>query len=522
MEKHQYNASSIEVLEGLEAVRQKIGMYAGTHSAGLHQCVYELLSNSNDEAMNGYGKEILLTLTEDGRIRLRDYGRGIPYEEHPKYKKSTLTLLFTQLHAGGKMQSSEEYKNSGGTHGVGIKICTATCLDMLVRVWRGDGKMASQSFRQGKATSDVIITDTREVTTGTEITYLPELDIFGKDVVFEPNRLKDMCRTYAYLSKGITFRFTDEKKKKEDVFCFQHGIIDMYRDLVPSKESLIKNPIYLQTTLGHPADQIEIVFGYMNGNSENIRSFCNGLRLVEGGTHVSGFRAALTRAINEVARNNGSLKPKDANITGSELKDGLVSILSLKIRKPLFENQTKTKLSNPDIAGQVQQVLGDYLKRWMEDNPKEAQVIIDKILQTRRIREATKKAREAVLGIKKTKKLSDSLVGKLADCTGRNREENELWICEGDSAAGALKQARDAKTQAVLPLLGKILNTQKETDLGKILDNGAIRNLLKALGCDIQEDYSEKKLRYGKVVIATDADTDNTLHLTVVLHEMFK
>lgn len=503
-----YDASSITHLEGLEAIRKKPGMYAGIGSAGLHQTVYEAITNSVDEWLAGYGREIALNITEDDGFIIRDNGRGIPFGFNKKYSMDTLDMIVMKPHTGGKMESNDNFKTSGGTHGIGMKIMCATCKEMTVEIWR-DNCHVIRHYAKAQTVGDIVVL--KETTTdairGTLIEYHPDYTVWGKDVKLDRDKVREQMKTFAYLSPGCKFIVRDDKNKKVDEYCFKNGLLDMYYDITGKGDKSITKPIVISAPLGND-EQLDLVFGYTYNQYENLRAYCNNIKLSEGGTHVQGFKTAVTRALNDAARNMGILKNKDKNLTGGELAEGMTSLINVKIRQPMFENQTKTKLNNQNLIGQVSSVVYDYMKNWCIDNPKDCGIIIDKILRTRRAREAAKKAREVALNGKQAKNsFSSEFATKLVNCKSRNASDCELYLCEGLSAAGTLVQARDSMFQAIFPLRGKVLNTEKSTDI-QMLANKELTAIIQALGCGIKDDYDEKKLKFDKIIIETDADFD--------------
>lgn len=503
-----YDASSITHLEGLEAIRKKPGMYAGIGSAGLHQTVYEAITNSVDEWLAGYGNEISLNITDDDGFIIRDNGRGIPFGYNKQYKMDTLDMIVTKMHTGGKMESNDNFKTSGGTHGIGMKIMCATCKEMKVEVWRDDLHVI-RHYAKAQIIGDMLTLKekTDEKIRGTLIEYHPDYTVWGKDVKLDRDKVREQMKTFAYLSPGCKFIVRDDKSKKVDEYLFKNGLLDMYYDMTGKSEKSITKPIVIQAPLGND-EQLDLVFGYTFNQYENLRAYCNNIKLAEGGTHVQGFKTAVTRALNDAARNMNILKAKDKNLTGSELAEGMTSIINVKIRQPMFENQTKTKLNNQTLIGQVSSVVYDYMKNWCIDNPKDCGIIIDKIMRTRRAREAAKKAREIALNGKQSKSsFTSEFMTKLVNCKSRNVRDCELYVCEGLSAMGTIVQARNSNYQAVFPLRGKVLNTEKSTDV-QMLANKELSAIIQALGCGIKDDYDEKKLKFDKIIIETDADYD--------------
>jgi len=508
-----YDESQIQVLEGLEAVRKRPGMYIGSTSAkGLHHLVWEVVDNSIDEALAGYCDNIQVIVHTDGSVTVIDNGRGIPVGEHPKLKKATLEVVMTVLHAGGKF-GGEGYKVSGGLHGVGVSVVNALSEHVLVRV-RRDGHIYQQEYRRGVPLYDVkIVGETDE--TGTETRFKPDPEIFTETTEFDSETLTGRLRELAFLNKGIRISFTDERTGQKETFKYDGGIIEFVEYLNRTREPLHEHPIYV----GGIRDGIhcEIALQYNTGYTENIYSFANNIHTHEGGTHESGFKSALTRIINEYARKTGLLKDSETNLAGEDVREGLTAIISVKIPEPQFEGQTKTKLGNSEARGVVESLFADKMFEFMEENPSVARKIVEKALQAQRAREAARKARE--LTRRKSALEVSSLPGKLADCSSKDASISELFIVEGDSAGGSAKQGRDRHFQAILPLRGKILNVEKAR-LDKILSNSEIRAIITALGTGVGDDFDITKARYHKVVIMTDADVDGA-HIRTLLLTFF-
>ena len=471
-----YQAENITVLEGLEAVRKRPGMYIGTTSErGLHHLVWEVVDNSIDEALAGYCDKIIVNVLPDNIIEVIDNGRGIPTGIHPKYGKSALEIVLTVLHAGGKFEN-DNYKVSGGLHGVGISVVNALSEWLEVEVQR-DGKIWYQKYNRGTPVEPVkTIGDTS--VTGTKVRFKADYQIF-ETLVYSFETLDTRLKELAYLNKGLRITLTDKRKDPEVVadLKFEGGIIDYIKDVEQDNIALIKEPIYMSGE----ADGIvvEAVMIYNTNQRESVYSFVNNIHTHEGGTHVSGFRTALTRVINDVGKSQGFLKDKDGKLQGSDIREGLSAIISIKIAQPQFEGQTKTKLGNSEVTGIVSNIVGTQLKMFLEDTPADTKIIIDKVLNSKRAREAAQKARELVL--RKSALEVGSLPGKLADCSSKNPDECEIYIVEGDSAGGSAKQGRDRRFQAILPLRGKILNVEK-AGLHKALENAEIRAMITAFG----------------------------------------
>ncbi|NME36328.1 MULTISPECIES: DNA topoisomerase (ATP-hydrolyzing) subunit B [Fusobacterium] len=509
-----YQAENITVLEGLEAVRKRPGMYIGTTSErGLHHLVWEIVDNSIDEALAGYCNKIIVNVLPNNIIEVIDNGRGIPTGMHPKYGKSALEIVLTVLHAGGKFEN-DNYKVSGGLHGVGVSVVNALSEWLEVEVKR-DGKIWFQRYDRGKPEEDVkIIGEASE--TGTKVTFKADGEIF-ETLIYSYETLETRLKELAYLNKGLRIELNDKRKDpiKSAELEFQGGIIDYIKDVESDSIKLIKEPIYMSGE----ADGVifEAVMLYNTNQRETIYSFVNNIHTHEGGTHVSGYKVALTRVINDLGKAMGYLKDKDGKLQGSDIREGLTAIVSVKIPQPQFEGQTKTKLGNSEVTGVVSSIVGNQLKMYLEDNPSDMKVIIDKVLSSKKAREAAQKARELVL--RKSALEVGSLPGKLADCSSKNPEECEIYIVEGDSAGGSAKQGRDRRFQAILPLRGKILNVEK-AGLHKALENSEIRSMITAFGTGIGDNFDINKLRYGKIVIMTDADVDGA-HIRTLLLTFF-
>ena len=509
-----YQAGDITVLEGLEAVRKRPGMYIGTTSErGLHHLVWEVVDNSIDEALAGYCNKIIVNVLPNNIIEVIDNGRGIPTGLHPKYGKSALEIVLTVLHAGGKFEN-DNYKVSGGLHGVGISVVNALSEWLEVEVKR-DGKIWFQRYDRGKPEEDVkIIGEADE--TGTKVRFKADGEIF-ETLVYSYETLETRLKELSYLNKGLQIELNDSRKDpvKSIALHFQGGIIDYIKEVEKDSIKLIKEPIYMSGE----ADGIifEAVMLYNTNQRETIYSFVNNIHTHEGGTHVSGYKVALTRVINDLGKSMGYLKDKDGKLQGSDIREGLTAIISVKIPQPQFEGQTKTKLGNSEVTGVVSSLVSAQLKMYLEDNPSDMKVIIDKVLNSKKAREAAQKARELVL--RKSALEVGSLPGKLADCSSKDPQECEIYIVEGDSAGGSAKQGRDRRFQAILPLRGKILNVEK-AGLHKALENAEIRSMITAFGTGIGDNFNIEKLRYGKIVIMTDADVDGA-HIRTLLLTFF-
>lgn len=515
MNEQSYDESQIQVLEGLEAVRKRPGMYIGSTSArGLHHLVWEVVDNSIDEALAGYADTIDVIVHEDNSVTVIDNGRGIPVGEHPKLKKSSLEVVMTVLHAGGKFGGGG-YKVSGGLHGVGVSVVNALSEKVVVEV-RRDGHIYQQEYNRGVPQYDIRIIGNTEGT-GTKTTFHPDPEIFTETTVFDYSILLTRIRELAFLNKGINITITDERTGANDSFHYEGGIIEYVKYLNQNREVMHEFPIYVEGQ--REMIQVEIALQYNDSYSENIFSFANNINTHEGGTHESGFKSALTRIINDYARKNGLIKDNDSNLTGDDVREGLTAIISVKIPEPQFEGQTKTKLGNSEVRGIVESLFAEKLQEFMEENPAVSRKILEKGLQASRAREAARKARE--LTRRKSALEVSSLPGKLADCSSKDASISELYIVEGDSAGGSAKQGRDRHFQAILPLRGKILNVEKAR-LDRILGNAEIRAIITALGTGIGEDFDIEKARYHKVILMTDADVDGAHIRTLLLTFFFR
>ena len=514
--KQEYGASQIQVLEGLEAVRKRPGMYIGsTGPRGLHHLVYEIVDNSIDEALQGYCSEIYVSINEDGSVTVKDNGRGIPVEVHPKTGKSTLETVLTVLHAGGKFGGGG-YKVSGGLHGVGVSVVNALSEWLVAEVYR-DGKIYKQTYAKGITTS--ALEPVGEAThTGTIITFMPDATIFD-EIEFKYETLEYRLRELAFLNKGIKIVFEDKRhenpKKKE--FHYTGGLVEYVRYLNKSRTGIHEDIVYIDKKVKDCV--VELAMQYTDGYTENIYSFANNINTHEGGTHLSGFKAALTKTINDYARRNKLIKDSEPNLVGEDIREGLTAVVSVKLPEPQFEGQTKTKLGNTVMRSIVDGVTVEELGAFLEENPTTARIIVDKGLRAQRAREAAKRARE--LTRRKSVLESTSLPGKLADCAEKDPAKSEIFLVEGDSAGGSAKQGRDRHTQAILPLRGKILNVEKSR-LDKILSSDEIKNMITAYGCGIGEDFDLEKARYHKIIIMTDADVDGAHIRTLLLTFFFR
>ena len=507
----EYGAHNIQVLEGLEAVRKRPAMYIGDISPrGLHHLVYEIVDNSIDEAIGGYCTKIYVTIHTDESISVEDNGRGIPTEPHPSNGRPTSEVVLTVLHAGGKFDNGA-YKVSGGLHGVGVSVVNALSEWLVLTVWR-DGVEKVQRFEYGLPVTD-ISEGTPSDKRGTKVHYLADKTIFD-EVRHSIDTLKARLRELAFLNPGVSITIEDMRVNEKKEYCFDGGIRAFVKYLDKGKTSLIKEPIIITGEKDNIS--VEVGFQYNDTYQERLLAFANLIHTLEGGTHVTGLRSAMTRAINETARIQKLLKEKDENLSGEDLKEGLTCVISVKLSNPQFEGQTKTKLGNSEVKGVVDSILYEGLMLWFEDNPEAMRPILEKAIRARQAREAAKRARELV---RKGAMTGMSLPGKLADCSNRSPENTELYIVEGDSAGGSAKQGRDRNFQAVLPLRGKILNVEKAR-LDKMLGSNEIRIIIQALGCGIGDDFDLKKLRYHKIIIMTDADVDGA-HISTLLLTFF-
>ncbi len=511
MTMNNYQAENITVLEGLEAVRKRPGMYIGTTSErGLHHLVWEIVDNSVDEALAGFATKIEVSILPDNIIEVTDNGRGIPVDIHPKYGKSALEIVLTVLHAGGKFENNN-YKVSGGLHGVGVSVVNALSEWTEVTV-RKAGKLYYQKYNRGVPEKDVAEIGVSE-NSGTTVRFKADHEIF-ETLVYSFSTLETRLRELAYLNKGLNIVLSDLRKEtpKTVNLEFEGGILDYIKEIEKDSTAIIKTPFYMSGEVDNVS--VEIAMTYNTNQRETIYSFVNNINTHEGGTHVSGFRTALTRVINDLGKSTGLIKDKDGKLQGSDIREGLTAIVSVKVPQPQFEGQTKTKLGNSEVTGIVSTVAGSQIKMYLEDAPNDLKVIIDKILNSKRAREAAQRARELVL--RKSALDIGSLPGKLADCSSKNAEECEVYIVEGDSAGGSAKQGRDRGFQAILPLRGKIINVEK-SGLHKALENAEVRAMVTAFGTSIGDNFNIEKLRYGKIIIMTDADVDGAHIRTLIL-----
>ncbi|MBO4815503.1 MAG: DNA topoisomerase (ATP-hydrolyzing) subunit B [Clostridia bacterium] len=513
---HEYKADQIQVLEGLEAVRKRPGMYIGSVSArGLHHLVYEIVDNSVDEALAGYCKNIHVTIEPGNIIKVEDDGRGIPVDIHPKTKISAAETVYTVLHAGGKFGGDSGYKVSGGLHGVGSSVVNALSKWTEVTIQR-DGGMYQMSFERGKTVNSLKrVGDSNK--TGTIVRFLADDTIF-ETLEYEYDILENRLREMAFLTKGLRITLKDEREEtpKESDFCYEGGLVSFVEYLNKNKEKIHPKPIYIEKNGDIP---IEISLQYTTAYSENIYSFVNNINTIEGGTHLEGFKRSLTKVFNDYARGHSILKEKDSNLAGEDIREGLTAIVSVKVKEPQFEGQTKTKLGNSEVTGAVQSVMNEELAAFLEENPAIAKAVLDKCISASRAREAARKARELVR--RKNVLENTTLPGKLADCSSNKPEECEVYIVEGDSAGGSAKQGRDRRFQAILPLWGKMLNVEKAR-ADKIYNNDKLQPVILAVGAGIGSDFDITKIRYGKVIIMADADVDGAHIRTLLLTFFFR
>lgn len=514
--KQEYGASQIQVLEGLEAVRKRPGMYIGSTSPrGLHHLVYEVVDNSIDEALQGYCSDIYVSINEDGSVLVKDNGRGIPVEIHPKTGKSTLETVLTNLHAGGKFGGGG-YKVSGGLHGVGVSVVNALSKWMVAEVYL-NGKRYKQTYEKGLPTSKLeVVGESQDK--GTMIQFMPDETIFD-EIEFKYETLEYRLRELSFLNKGIKIVFEDKREgqEKRKEFHYTGGLVEYIKYLNKSRTGIHDDIVYIDKKVDDCF--VELAMQYTDGYTENIYSFANNINTHEGGSHLSGFKAALTKTVNDYAKRNKFLKENDVNLLGEDIREGLTAVVSVKLPEPQFEGQTKTKLGNSFMRGIVDSVTVDELGSFLEENPSTARIIVDKALRAQRAREAAKKARE--LTRRKSVLESTSLPGKLADCAEKDPSKSEIFLVEGDSAGGSAKKGRDRNSQAILPLRGKILNVEKSR-LDRILSSDEIKNMITAYGCGIGEDFDIDKARYHKIIIMTDADVDGAHIRTLLLTFFFR
>ncbi len=512
-EARKYDAGQIQVLKGMEAVRRRPSMYVGsTGPRGLHHLVYEVVDNSIDESLAGYCKHIIVNVNADNVVSVIDDGRGIPVDMHPTQKKPALEVVMTMLHAGGKFDD-KAYKVSGGLHGVGVSVVNALSEWLEVEVCR-EGTVYRQRYERGGAVTELETVGKRK-RAGTKVTFLPDAQIFDA-IDFNFDTLSQRLRELAFLNSGIRIVLTGPKPELKHEFLYKGGVVEFVKFLNENREPLHRKPVYIEKT--RDGIELEASLQYTTGYAENIFSFVNSINTQEGGTHLIGFKAALTRCINTYAQKNGLIKNGKTTLSGEDVREGLTAVLSVRLQSPQFEGQTKTKLGNSEAKGIVESIIGEGLAQFLEETPPVARKILEKCLSASRSREAARKARE--LTRRKSALESSPLPGKLADCSIADAEHSELYIVEGDSAGGSAKQGRDRQFQAILPIKGKILNVEKAR-IDRILGNEEIRTIITALGTGIgSEEFDSSKLRYGKVIIMTDADVDGS-HIRTLLLTFF-
>ena len=513
---HEYNADQIQVLEGLEAVRKRPGMYIGSVSVrGLHHLVYEIVDNSVDEALAGYCKNIKVTIEPGNIICVEDDGRGIPIDKHAKTGLSAAETVYTVLHAGGKFGGDSGYKVSGGLHGVGASVVNALSEWTEVTIQR-DGGIHQMSFERGKTVKPLTrIGDSKK--TGTKVRFFADDTIF-ETLEYEYEVLENRFREMAFLTKGLNIELEDQREEvpKTAKFCFEGGLNSFVEYLNRNKEKLHPQPIYIEKDGDFP---VEIAIQYTTSYSESIYTFVNNINTIEGGTHLEGFKRSLTKVFNDYARAKNILKEKDSNLVGDDIREGITAVISVKVKEPQFEGQTKTKLGNSEVAGIVQSMVNEHLANFLEENPNVGKAILEKCISAARAREAARKARELVR--KKNSLETATLPGKLADCSSKVADECEVYIVEGDSAGGSAKQGRDRRFQAILPLWGKMLNVEKAR-ADKIYGNDKLNPVILAIGAGIGNEFDITKIRYGKVIIMADADVDGAHIRTLLLTFFFR
>ena len=513
---HKYGAEQIQVLEGLEAVRKRPGMYIGSTSVrGLHHMVYEIVDNGVDEALAGYCTEINVVIEKGNIISVTDNGRGIPVEIHPKTKISTAETVYTVLHAGGKFGGDSGYKVSGGLHGVGASVVNALSAWTEVTIHR-DGGIFQMKFEKGKTVQKLEkIGESKK--TGTQVRFLADNTIF-ESLEYEYEVLEKRFREIAFLTKGLKITIEDQREEeiKKAEFCYEGGLVSFVEFLNKNKEKIHPSPIYIEKAGDVP---VEIAIQYTTSYSENIYTFVNNINTIEGGTHLEGFKRSLTKVFNDYARSHNILKEKEQNLQGEDIREGITAVVSVKVKEPQFEGQTKTKLGNSEVTGVVQSMVNEALSTFLEENPQVAKAVLEKCISAYRAREAARKARELVR--KKSSLETATLPGKLADCSSKNPDECEVYIVEGDSAGGSAKQGRDRKFQAILPLWGKMLNVEKAR-ADKIYGNDKLNPVILAVGAGIGSDFDITKIRYGKVIIMADADVDGAHIRTLLLTFFFR
>lgn len=514
---HKYGAEQIQVLEGLEAVRKRPGMYIGSTSIrGLHHMVYEIVDNCVDEALAGYCTQINILIEKGNIVSVEDNGRGIPVEIHPKTKISTAETVYTVLHAGGKFGGDSGYKVSGGLHGVGASVVNALSDWTEVTIQR-DGGVFQMRFEKGKTAKKLEkIGESKK--TGTKVRFYADDSIF-ETLEYDYEVLEKRLREIAFLTKGLKINIEDQREEtvKKAEFCFEGGLSSFVDFLTKNKEKLHEKPIYIDKVTGEVP--VEVAIQYTTAYSENIYTFVNNINTVEGGTHLEGFKRAITKVFNDYARSHNILKEKDTNLQGEDIREGITAVVSVKVKEPQFEGQTKTKLGNSEVTGIVQSMVNEALGNFLEENPSVAKAILEKCISASRAREAARKARELVR--RKSALETTTLPGKLADCSSKITEECEVYLVEGDSAGGSAKQGRDRKFQAILPLWGKMLNVEKSR-ADKIYGNEKLNPVIVAIGAGIGNDFDITKIRYGKVIIMADADVDGAHIRTLLLTFFFR
>ncbi|HEX9594793.1 MAG TPA: DNA topoisomerase (ATP-hydrolyzing) subunit B [Candidatus Saccharimonadales bacterium] len=509
-----YDASQIQVLEGLEPVRKRPGMYiGGTGEEGLHHLIKELADNSIDEAIAGYADKVNVVLQADGGVTVFDNGRGIPVDKHPKTKKSTLETVMTVLHAGGKFGGGG-YKVSSGLHGVGLSVVNALSSKLVAQVFK-DGKVYEQTYQRGIPDAEVKVVD-KTTLVGSKITFYPDEEIF-ESIKFDYDWVVDYLRHQAYLTKGVQTNIYDERNDRTYSFYFEGGIQSYVRHLDIGKDIIVTKPFYVEKEINNA--MVEVSLEYTDAFTETVKAFANNVFNPDGGTHLTGFRASLTRVINDYARKNGLLKEKDENLTGEDTREGLTAVILIKLQDPQFEGQTKNKLGNPEVRGYVESVMSEWFTYYLEENPAVARKIVGKALLAAQARKAARAARDNV--IRKGVLEGASLPGKLSDCSSRDPSNSELFIVEGASAGGSAKDGRDSEHQAILPLRGKVLNVERAR-LDKMLANIELTSIIKAMGVGIDEQFSMDGLRYHKIIIMTDADVDGSHIRTLLLTFFFR
>jgi len=515
-QQREYTANNIQVLKGLEAVRKRPAMYIGTTDIhGVHHLIYEVVDNSVDEALAGYCDEIEVIIHEDSHVSVRDNGRGIPVDMHPEQKRPAVEVVMTTLHAGGKFDS-DSYKVSGGLHGVGVSVVNGLSEWLEVEIHR-EGREYYQRYETGEPANDL---EERGATegTGTLVTFMPDADIFDK-VDYQFDTLTQRLRELAFLNRGLRIIFEDRRgsKPKRHDFQYEGGIVEFVRYIDQTRKSVMEDPIYISTSKDDI--EVEVALQYTDGFTENVFAFANNINTIEGGTHLVGFKAALTRSINNYASTNNLYKKEKLTLGGDDVREGLTAIISVKLAEPQFEGQTKTKLGNGEVKGIVEAIVGDGLREYLEEKPAIGKSIVEKTIAAYRAREAARKARD--LTRRKTALESASLPGKLADCASRDPQESEIYLVEGDSAGGSAKMARNRAFQAILPLRGKILNVEKAR-LDKIFSNEEVKTIITALGTGVGQEFNVEKARYHKIMIMTDADVDGSHIRTLLLTLLYR